>query len=176
MSSSRLVALGAVVLQLDSGALQTKLVGWLTDCRRLVIAGVGNSLRSDDGLGVALVGRLGKLPRNVMAIDCGAVPETYVGPIRRFLPSHILIVDAADIGLSSGSVRLVSPEEIVGMALSTHTLPLRVFTDYLVGQTHAKVALLAVQPKNTDFGEGLSPEIEETLRLIVDVVEGLLIK
>jgi len=45
-------------------------------------------------------------------------------------------------------------------AFSTHILPLRVFCDYLAETTGAKIALLLIQPKNTDFGEGLSPEVE----------------
>jgi Ni,Fe-hydrogenase maturation factor len=47
-------------------------------------------------------------------------------------------------------------------------LPLRVFCDYLAKTTEAKIALLLVEPKDTDFGEGLSPEVEAAEHRIVN--------
>jgi hydrogenase 3 maturation protease len=160
---------------MDRNALAAVMSKWLSKYDRLVIAGVGNSLRRDDGLGVEFVKRLyGKIPRNVLPLDCGTVPETYVGPIRRFRPSHILMVDAADLGSEVGSIKLATPEEIVGLALSTHALPLKVFADYLKAETSASIALLAIQPKNTNFGETISPEVDRTLKWVSNVVLTLL--
>jgi hydrogenase 3 maturation protease len=125
-----------------------------------VIIGIGNSLKNDDGLGVVIIKELqGKTTKNVLLIDCGTVPETYVGPVRKFNPSHVLMMDAAELSSKPGTVRFVFPDEIQGLTISTHTLPLNVFADYLKKETNAKVALVAVQPKNLDFGESLSPEV-----------------
>jgi hypothetical protein len=38
-------------------------------------------------------------------------------------------------------------------------LPLRVFCDYITQLTKGKLALLLIEPKNVDFGEGLSSEL-----------------
>lgn len=160
---------------MNSEDLGKVLAKWLSGWRRLVVAGIGNSLRRDDGLGVEFVNRLSRMaPRNVIAVDCGTVPETYVGPIRRFHPTHILMVDAADIGSEPGSARLILPDEIIGLTLSTHSLPLSVFADYLKEQTHARIALLAVQPKDTEFGEGLSREVRATLDYLGGVLSTVL--
>ncbi|WP_455282040.1 hydrogenase maturation peptidase HycI, partial [[Eubacterium] cellulosolvens] len=129
------------------------LVDWLGKEFRLVIIGIGNLLKSDDGLGVVIVNELqGKTTENVLLIDCGTVPETYVGPVRKFNPSHVLMMDAAELSSKPGTVRFVFPDEIQGLSISTHTLPLNVFADYLKKETNTKIALLAVQPKNLDFG------------------------
>jgi len=166
-----------VTSQVDTGTLEEALARWLAAYSRLVIAGVGNSLRRDDGLGVEVVARLaGKVPQNTLVVDCDTVPESYLGPIRRFRPSHILIIDAADIESHPGSIKLVLPEQIVGLTLSTHNLPMSVLSDYMREQTRAKIAFLVIQPKNTEFGEGLSPEVEDAVKRVTELVRVLLAK
>ncbi|MBS7629218.1 hydrogenase maturation peptidase HycI [Candidatus Bathyarchaeota archaeon] len=149
---------------------------WLCGATRVVIAGVGNTLRRDDGLGPEFVKRLIGLSGNIMVLDCGSVPESYVGPIRRFKPSHILIVDAADMGLPPGSFKLVYNLKIPGVSISTHSLPINFFTEYLESQTSAKTALLMIQPKDTTLGEGLSTEVEDTVNTISKIVRDSLRK
>lgn len=159
------------MLNLSPGEFSSTLRGWLCGATRVVIAGVGNTLRRDDGLGPEFVKRLTGLYGNIMVLDCGPVPESYVGPIRRFNPSHILIVDAADMGLSPGSFKLVYNPKILGVSISTHSLPINFFTEYLQSQTSAKIALLIIQPKDTTIGEGLSPEVEDTVNTTSKIVK-----
>lgn len=159
-----------------SNNIKQILVDWLGKEFRLVIIGIGNLLKSDDGLGVVIVNELqGKTTENVLLIDCGTVPETYVGPVRKFNPSHVLMMDAAELSSKPGTVRFVFPDEIQGLSISTHTLPLNVFADYLKKETNTKIALLAVQPKNLDFGESLSSEVlfavKSLSNTILDVIQ-----
>jgi hydrogenase 3 maturation protease len=156
---------------MNSNNVKQILVDWLSKEFRLVIVGIGNSLKSDDGLGVVIVNELqGKTTDNIFLIDCGTVPETYVGPIRNFNPSHILMIDAAEIRSKPGTIRFVLPEEIQGLTISTHTLPLNVFAEYLKRETNAEIALLAVQPKNLEFGESLSLEVANAVKSLLDMI------
>jgi hydrogenase 3 maturation protease len=146
---------------------------WLSDARRVVIAGVGSPLRRDDFVGVEIVKRLqGKVSGNVSLLECETVPESFLEPISDFKPTHVLIIDAALLNLKPGASRLVKPNEIAGVPLSTHTLPLSLFSEYLTETTGAEVALLAIQPKETDFGEDLTEELKKTATDLT----GLLIK
>jgi len=146
---------------------------WLSDARRVVVAGVGSPLRRDDFVGLEIVRRLrDKVPGNIYLLECETVPESFLEPISDFKPTHVLIIDAALLGLKPGASRLVKPEEIAGVPVSTHILPLSLFSEYLKETTGAKVALLAIQPKETDFGEGLTEELKKTVRDLT----GLLIK
>ncbi|MGQ9542730.1 MAG: hydrogenase maturation peptidase HycI [Candidatus Bathyarchaeia archaeon] len=154
--------------------LSSTLSRWFAGATRVLIAGVGNSLRRDDGLGPEFIKRLGVFSGNIMVLDCGSVPESYVGPIRRFKPSHILIVDAADMGLPPGSFELVSPHNISGISISTHSLPLNLFVEYLEDQTFAEIAVLTIQPKDTALGEGLSPEVDDALNVTSTIVKDTL--
>ncbi|MFC1505981.1 hydrogenase maturation peptidase HycI [Thermoproteota archaeon] len=151
------------------------LMDWLGKEFRLVIIGIGNLLKSDDGLGVVIVKELQeKTTDNILLIDCGTVPETFAGPIRKFNPSHVLMIDAAKIGSNPGTIRFVFPEEIQGLTISTHTLPLNVFADYLKQETNTKIALLAVQPKNLDFGESLSSEVLDAVKSLSKTILGVI--
>jgi hydrogenase 3 maturation protease len=135
---------------------------WLCQAERVVIAGIGNPIRSDDFVGTKIVQLLqGKVSANIRLIECETVPESYILEIEAFKPTHVLLIDAALLGLAAGEAQLVFPEQIAGFsAVSSHVLPLRVFSDYLKEATKAKIALLLIQPKNVEFGENLSVELE----------------
>lgn len=138
----------------------------MRDCSRLVILGVGNILRGDDALGPEFISRLrGKLPKNVKLIDGGVAPENFIGHIRRFKPTHVLLIDAASFGGKPGEMRLISPEHISGVALSTHSIPLCALADFIGRCVGAKVMLLGVEPKSLNLGEDVSPEVKESVKL-----------
>jgi len=158
------------------GSFAKKLRDWLSGAERVVVAGVGNPIRMDDFVGVKIVHDLhGKVSDKVLLIECETVPESYIQQIVNFNPTHVLLIDAAVMGLEPGKCRLVKPEHLqVFPAISTHMLPLRVFCDYLAKTLGAKVALLLIEPKNTDFGEGLSVEVEAAALKIVDFLLSVL--
>jgi len=142
--------------------VEEELRSWLNDARRVVVAGIGNAIRSDDFVGVKVVSDLqGKVSPTVTLIECETVPESFVDEIVEIRPTHVLLVDAALMGLGPGEAHLYEAEEVMNVpSISTHTLPLRVFCEYVKRLTGAKIALVLIEPKNVDFGEGLSNELE----------------
>ena len=71
---------------------------------KVVILGIGNTLRSDDGAGSILASRIrDKAP--YIVYDCGASPENYLGKIVQDKPDTVLIIDAADFGAKPGGSR-----------------------------------------------------------------------
>lgn len=158
-------------------AIGKSLRTWLSDARRVVVAGVGSSLRKDDFVGVEIVRNLRKkVSRSVYLIECETVPESFIKPISEFKPTHVLIIDAALLNLKPGSSKLIEPNKIAGIPISTHALPLRIFCEYLTRTTGAKVALLAIQPRETGFGEGLTKELKKTARDITRLLLKILPK
>jgi len=152
-----------------------RLQDWLFDARRVVVAGVGSSLRKDDFVGVKIVrGLRNKVSSSVYLIECETVPESFIEPIIEFKPTHVLIIDAALLGLKPGAFNLVEPEQLVGPVVSTHFLPLQIFCDYLAKTTGANIALLAIQPKETSFGEGLTTELRKTAKRLANVLSRIL--
>ncbi len=159
-----------------TSSLEEELRAWLEGADKVVVAGIGNGIRRDDFIGVMVVQDLaGKVSRNVHLIECETVPESFVDEIIEIVPTHVLLVDAALLGLEPGTAHLYDVEEVVNStSISTHTLPLRVFCEYVFTLTGAKIALLLIEPKDTDFGEGLTVELREaTERVVKDLVESL---
>lgn len=149
---------------------------WVSGFEKVVIVGIGNSLRKDDFVGVKIVRELkDKVSTSVHLIECETVPESYLESIIESNPTHILVIDAALLNLKPGSSRLVSPRELQDRkAVSTHILPLRLFCDYLTQTVEAKIALLLIQPKDTSFGEGLTEDLENAAKCLMTVLTATL--
>lgn len=137
---------------------------WLKNAERIVVVGIGNELRRDDFVGVEVVkGLKGSVSKRVMLIESGTVPESFIDPITKFSPTHILLIDAGLLGLKPGDARFLESSKVLEssiVAISTHTLPLRIFCEYLEKTIGVRIALIIIEPKRTDFGEGLSLEVK----------------
>ncbi|RLI21369.1 hypothetical protein DRO54_03855 [Candidatus Bathyarchaeota archaeon] len=160
-----------------NNSIAKQLKDWFSDAKKVVIAGIGNEIRRDDFVGVKIVRELAKKleSEDILLIECETVPESYVGQIAKFNPSHVLLIDAGMLGLDPGQAKLVDVKQLAMYpAISTHALPLRIFCELVEEMTKAKIALLAIQPKNVDFGEGLSPELEKTANQITRILLGIL--
>lgn len=158
-------------------AVRGALRRWLRSAEKLVVVGVGNELRRDDFVGVEVVRRLeGKVPKSVMLIESETVPESFLETITQFHPTHVLLIDAGFTESQRGHITFMESSEALGSAtaVSTHTLPLRVFCDYLKETVDAKVALAVVQPETTDFGEGLTREVERAAEHLTKILVELL--
>ena len=128
-------------------------------------------MRGDDSVGVEIVKLLkGRVPRNVKLLECQTVPENFMREIRWFNPTHVLIIDATQLGAEPGEARLVAPDEILGMALSTHQIPLSILAEVIENSVNAKVIILGVQPKSIEFREELTPELQEASERIANIL------
>ena len=156
--------------------VKKELRNWLSDAERVVLAGIGNPIRMDDYVGVRIVQNLhGKLSEKVYLLECETVPEGFIQEITDFHPTHVLLVDAALLGLKPGCSRLIEPERLTASpAFSTHLLPLRIFCDHIRMTTRAKIALLLIEPLKSDFGEGLTPTVEASAKEIAQALLDLL--
>jgi hydrogenase 3 maturation protease len=153
----------ATALRAHDERLEEELRNWLSDVSIIVVAGIGNAIRCDDYVGVRVVEMLrGKTSSAVHLIECETVPESFVDEIVSIQPSHVLLIDAAVLGLRPGTAHLYDVEEVANVpSISTHTLPLRVFSDYVGTLTGARVALLLIEPRCMDFGDVMSTEVQE---------------
>jgi len=126
---------------------------------RVVVLGIGNDLRADDGAGSLVAQRLReRFPDAVF--DGGQAPENQSGPLRRARPDTVLVVDAADFGGAPGQVRVVSGAgDAAGLTLGTHALPIGTFLSALAETTGARVRLVAIQAETTEFGAPMTPAV-----------------
>lgn len=156
--------------------VKEKLQYWFVGAKRIVVAGIGNPIRLDDKVGLTIIeGLRGKVRSNVLLLECETVPESYFPEIEQFKPTHVLLVDAAFLGLKPGESNLVDADKLIASsAISSHVLPLRIFCDLVRQATCAKVALLLVEPKSMEFGEGLSEEVQKAAENLTRILLNLL--
>jgi hydrogenase 3 maturation protease len=140
---------------------------------KVVVVGIGNTLRGDDGAGSLVAHRL-KARHPDVVFDAAQAPENYLAPIRRAAPDVVVLVDAADFGGLPGEVRTATTEDVEGSMMGTHAAPLSMFMRVLKEDTGADVVLLAVQAVTTELGQGLSDEVAEAVDGLVSRLNAIL--
>ena len=157
--------------------IELSLNDWFSGAERVVVAGVGTPFRRDDFVGVKIVRSLkGKVSRNVYLIEAETIPESYMQKIVAFKPTHILLIDAGIINRTAGTALLADPTQLIRKtSISTHTLPLRIFCDYLNQTTAAKICLLIIQPLDTSFGEGLTKTLKNATTNLTTLLQKFLL-
>ena len=151
---------------------------------KVVIVGIGNSLRGDDGAGPELIKSLKFKVRSseknhelstpnhqLCLIDTGSVPENFLQKIVGERPDVILLVDTINLGKPAGSIEIIAAENLKEESFSTHNASLKLTIAYLKKETKASVFLLGIQPKNIGFGQKISPEVEESVKKIAKEIE-----
>jgi hydrogenase 3 maturation protease len=104
---------------------------------------IGNRDGGDDGVGPYIAD---KLKDDFTVLDCGVVPENYTSVVKKHSPDNLLIIDAVEMGLSPGEIRIVPKEKIGVMHISTHGIPISVLINYL-SQYVKNIVFIGVQPK-----------------------------
>ena len=163
--------------------LTNKLKSNLDGAKRIAVLGVGSELRADDNAGMLIAQELERSEAQInKAVDLKVflghtAPENLSGEIKKFEPTHVIIIDTADIGKKPGEIALFTPENIGGISFSTHKLPIKVLASYLTQSFDCKVIIIGIQPKTLDFGKNVSREviasIKEISKEIKDVMIGL---
>jgi len=129
---------------------------------RLLIAGVGNVLRGDDGFGPAVIDALGELPRGVEAIETGTGG---VALLQELLAGcdGLVLVDAVDRGAEPGRLFELHPEvgEAVHVADMHLANPDRVLSmAKTMGALPERVRIVGCQPLDVEpLDQGLSPVV-----------------
>lgn len=147
---------------------------FIAGAKRIAILGIGNDLRTDDGLGPFIVNSLATKHPDIFIENVGSVPEAFARPLAEFGAERVIMLDAADMRKPVGHIELVTKERIGGIAISTHSMPLSFLMQYLEDSTNGKTILLGVQPHSILFGEGLTPIIDEVARKLIRAIDSIL--
>jgi len=156
--------------------LKTTLKKWTRDAERIALLGVGSELRGDDiaGLlaakhfGMSSKKHKGRVTSKVFIGD--TAPENLTGEIKRFKPTHLIIVDSADMGKKPGTVRAIDPNKAGGLSFCTHKLPVKILTDYIAESTGCQIMIIGIQPKRIEFCGVPSKEIQKSAKTIADTI------
>ena len=139
--------------------LKTLLKNKLKGAARVAVLAVGSPLRGDDASGLLAVEGLGK-SGNLRVFYGGSAPENLTGLVKRFNPTHLIVIDSADFKARPGSVRILGLRQITGDSFSTHRLPLDMLVSYFSLELRCRVIVIGIQPKSIKFSSPVSPQVK----------------
>jgi len=132
-----------------------------------VLLCVGNSMMGDDGAGPLLAERCHAAPVGAwQVIDGGSAPENDIVAIRELRPERLLIVDATDMGLHPGEIRIIDPDDIAELfMMTTHNMPLNYLVDQLKPDV-GEVIFLGIQPDIVGFYYPMTDAVKQAVETV----------
>ncbi len=150
--------------------------------RRTVVLGIGNTLLTDEGVGVHVIERLRQeYPDSDMVefVDGGTLSFTLADVMAG--TDQLIIVDAAELDSPPGSVSLFENEALDdylgrGKRRSVHEVGLLdlLAITHLTGDLPARRALIGIQPQKVDWGEHPSPAVAAAIPQACDMTRELI--
>lgn len=136
---------------------------------KIVILGMGNPLRGDDGVGSYIAKQLqNKLKATI--IDCEDKPERYLQQIIFESPDIVLFIDAVNMRVEPGAFALIESKNFDNEIIFTHKSSLKAYTDYINKNTNSQVFILGIQPKSIAFGSNISKIVMETAEVLKNLL------
>jgi hydrogenase maturation protease len=142
---------------------------------KILIVGVGNPLRHDDGIGCEII-KILRIENNSNFTLLDAGTDGFVIFDQLPLYKKVIIIDAVSMGENSGAVKLFTPPEaklkIKNDALSTHGFGLAQVLKLVEALAIAtEIKIIGMQPQNINFGEGLSDVVKDGISQILDLIK-----
>ena len=140
---------------------------------RVALVGVGHPLRGDDYVGSLIVKRIIEatdraLPENVYLFDAEDNVENLIIRLSKIDLRSVVFIDACEMRAKPGEVLLLSVAETSYPFFTTHGIPLKVLAENLLKRCETWV--LAIQPKETEFDDDLSPELRDAAAYVSNFI------
>lgn len=134
--------------------------------KKIVICGIGNPYRSDDGAGVHAARMLAS---DFASYICETTPERFIDEICEHEAETVIIIDSANFDGEPGEYRKLDVEDVENYTITTHIIPIPLIVKMLE-RCGKKVEIYGIQFGDISFGDRLSPEVEKGVeRLIAEL-------
>jgi len=81
-----------------------------------------------------------------------------------------------DFQKKAGAIGIADTSREKGVSFSTHRMPVKFIEDYLYTSVACRTIIRGIQPQSLEFCGGLSPKIQESLRLASEEIREVLKK
>ena len=129
---------------------------------------IGNRYGGDDAIGPYVADQLKDKSNDFAVLDCGTVPENFTSVVKRHKPRNLIIIDAVEMGLTPGEMRIVPKEKIGTMHISTHGIPISILMTYLEEYIE-NIFFIGIQPEKMS-GE-LSKNVQNSGEKLVEFIK-----
>jgi hydrogenase 3 maturation protease len=133
--------------------------------KNILFAGVGNVLRSDDGVGVYIVSNIEDRD-NISTLLVEVSIENYIDKINSLSPDILIISDCLDFNREPGYADIIPVEQTKEFTISSHNISLKRVSEFL----KMEVYVLGVQPADLRVSEHLTPVVRESAEKIIDLI------
>jgi hydrogenase 3 maturation protease len=137
----------------------------LCEGKRTLFVGIGNLLKSDDGVGVYISTRINNSGL-IQSLTVEASIENYIGKINTINPDILVLIDCAEIKSPPGSIRLLPIDRIKDLTFNTHSISLKRLSEFF----NMPVYILGIQPEKIEFGENISYIVKEVADRLIKVI------
>lgn len=131
---------------------------------KILFVGIGNVLKSDDGVGVFISNRI-KESSTIQKLTVEVSIENYIGKINAINPDVLILIDCVDFGKTSGYFNLIPADELKDYTLNTHNISLKRISELF----KMPVYILGIQPQSLDFGEEISETVLNAVQEILEI-------
>lgn len=161
-----------------AGDLQTDGATVTADqAKKITILGIGNSLYSDEGLGVQVLPRLVKALEgtgNVEFIDGTTEGMQLLGPVEA--TDALIIIDAINAGKQPGEIIKLEKEQIPafnGVKMSVHQIGFQevISAAQLRDRLPEKMVMFGIQPASLELGVSLTETAEKAIPDLIEQVK-----
>ena len=160
-------------------SFESQLEYFLADCEKLIVLGVGNELKCDDGVGPFIIKKLKEEniedKKKLLFINAETVPENFTGKLRKENPSHIIIVDACLMDGQPGDMKILNKYDFANIGISTHSMSLSFFVRYLEKDNDFRIIFVGIEPESLDYSENLTENVKKAAYEFIDVLKGIIL-
>ena len=158
---------------------ESQLADFLEGYEKLIVLGVGNVLKCDDGVGPYIIKKLKEEniedAKKLLFIDAQTVPENFTGKIRKEKPSHLIIVDACLMGGEPGDMKIVNRYDFASIGISTHSMSLSFFVRFLEqGNDDLRIIFVGIEPESMDYADDPTQKVEKAANDFKNILKGIL--
>ena len=160
-------------------SFESQLRNFLEGFEKLIVLGVGNELKCDDGVGPYIIKKLKEGivedKDRLLFIDAQTVPENFTGKIRKENPTHLIIVDACLMGGEAGDMKVVDENDFASIGISTHSMSLSFFVKYLQQDCDFRIIFVGIEPESMDYADNPTVKVEEAANEFINILKGIVL-
>jgi hydrogenase 3 maturation protease len=133
--------------------------------RKILFVGIGNLLKSDDGVGVYISKNILN-ESNISSLTVETGIENYIGKINSLKPDILVLIDCVDFNSAIGTYKLLEVNQIQDLTFNTHNISLKRLSEFF----EMPVYVLGIQPEKVEFGENISYLVKNIADRIINLI------
>ncbi len=151
----------------------TARLGRIAGKGKVYVLGLGNVDRADDGAGVLVAKDLKESFPDYSFSEHDGVEGTVLDISERREDSVVFFVDASDMRLEPGAIKVIDRREIKETEISTHRVAVALMAS-LLERGGKRSAVIGIQPRKIEFRGEMSPRVMRAVDAVARALRSLM--